>query len=149
MIQPAPCPFDSPRPAQTEHWDFVASLSISSLYLSTNQTYRGYCLLVFDPRHATRLDQLSPSEWAAYAADLQRANNAIVEVVKPDHMNMDLLGNIVQHLHWHIVPRRNDDGRWGSPIWTSNLADMKVTRLPAEERQTLIAQLTGALNGKR
>jgi hypothetical protein len=39
------CPLDAPRPASNEHWDFVATLSVSSLYLTANQTYR-------DLRHA-------------------------------------------------------------------------------------------------
>ena len=51
------CPMDAPRPATNEHWDFLATLSISSLYLASNQTYRGHCQLVFDRRHACRTDQ--------------------------------------------------------------------------------------------
>ena len=49
------CPFDAPRPNSNEHWDFIRTLSISSLYLSKNQVYRGYSLLVFDARHVNRL----------------------------------------------------------------------------------------------
>ena len=50
------CPFDTPRPANNEHWDLIDTLSISSLYLSKNQTYRGQCQLIFDSRHVARLD---------------------------------------------------------------------------------------------
>lgn len=139
------CPFDAPRPESNDHWDLISPLSASTLYLSTNQTYRGYCLLVFDPRHVIRLDQLTTAEWSAYAADLRTANAAIVEVVKPDHMNVEMLGNIVSHLHWHIVPRFKTDGRWGAPIWTSTLADMKQTRLPTEERAELLKRLREAV----
>lgn len=139
------CPFDAPRPASNEHWDHIATLSVSSLYLSTNQTYRGYCLLVFDPRHVVRLDQLTSQEWSAYSADLHLAHNALVEVVKPDHMNVELLGNVISHLHWHLVPRRKSDVRWGGPIWTSTQAEMKQTSLPAEEYALLLTQLKAAV----
>ena len=44
------CPLDAPRPPSTDYWDFVSKLSVSSLYLTKNQTYRGYCQLNFDPR---------------------------------------------------------------------------------------------------
>lgn len=139
------CPFDAPRAAHNEHWDFVARLEVSSLYLSANQTYRGYCLLVFDPRHATRLDELNAEEWAAFSTDLYAAHHAIVQAVRPVHMNVELLGNVVRHLHWHLVPRNPGDERWGGPIWTSSLSEMKTTALPLQERQGLIQQIASGL----
>ena len=52
------CAFDAPRADNTPHWDIVVRLSASSWYLPHNQTYRGHGVLVFDPRHVTRLDKL-------------------------------------------------------------------------------------------
>jgi len=85
------CPLDAPRPASTDYWDLVGKLSVSSLYLTKNQTYRGYCQLIFDLRHVSRLDQLSHQEWTALAADLFIAQQAIVRVVRPDHVNVESL----------------------------------------------------------
>ena len=136
---------DAPRPATTEHWDLVAPLSSSSLYLGANQTYRGHCQLVFDPRHACRPDELTRDEWRAYCDDLFRAQQAILLVTRADHLNVELLGNVVPHLHWHIVPRYVTDPRWGMPIWTTPLSDMPETRLDAEERSALIEALRAAL----
>jgi diadenosine tetraphosphate (Ap4A) HIT family hydrolase len=135
------CPLDAPRPASNDHWDFVATLSVSSLYLATNQTYRGHCQLIFDPRHAAAPDQLSPDEWAAFCRDLYVAQRAIVRTVRPDHLNIESLGNVVPHLHWHIVPRYRGDPRWGSPIWLTALGDMKDTRLAGEDRDDLLRAL--------
>ena len=73
---------DAPRPIANEFWDLVAPLSVSSLYLSTNQTYRGQCSLIFDLCHAARPDQLTSSEWAAFCADLCVAENAVVAVTR-------------------------------------------------------------------
>ena len=139
------CPLDSPREPVSEHWHFVAQLSASSLYLSTNQTYRGHCQLVFDLRHVTRLDQLSDSEWRAMSGDLRRAQVAIMRTVLADHVNVESLGNIVPHLHWHIIPRYRDDPRWGLPIWRDSLETMIDTRLPAAERDALVFSLRTAL----
>ena len=140
------CPMDHPREAANDHWDLVAPLTVSSLYLTANQTYRGHCQLIFDPRHATSPSQLSPEEWTAYAADLYDAQRAIVSVVKPDHLNVELLGNVVPHLHWHIVPRYTTDARWGQVIWTTPLSAMPDTRLEPAARQALLASLRAALN---
>src|SRR5665213_2168218 len=118
------CPFDAPRAESNDHWDFIARLMASSLYLSNNQTYRGHCLLILDLRHATRPDQLSAEEWRSFCADLYTAESAISLTVRPDHINIAVLGNVVPHLHWHIVPRYRGDPRWEAPIWMTEVAEM-------------------------
>ena len=140
------CPFDMPRPESNEYWDFIVSLTVSSFYLSSNQTYRGHCLLIFDLRHAIRPDQLTSDEWQAFCADLHLAERAIMRALKPDHINVAILGNVVPHLHWIIVPRYRHDPRWEAPIWTTTLAEMHVTPMAADERAGLIQQLRTAIS---
>jgi diadenosine tetraphosphate (Ap4A) HIT family hydrolase len=139
------CALCAPRPESNDHWDFIAALSASSLYLARNQTYRGQCQLVFDLRHAARLDQLSADEYAAFSADLFLSQNAVARVAGADHMNVESLGNVVPHLHWHIVPRYLNDARWGMPIWTTPLSAMPDNRLNDVERAQLIEAIRGAL----
>jgi diadenosine tetraphosphate (Ap4A) HIT family hydrolase len=141
----ADCKMDAPRPAATNTWDLVAPLSVSSLYLTVNQTYRGHCQLVFDPRHVARLDELAADEWTAFSSDLHAATTAIVAVTQPDHVNVESLGNVVPHLHWHIIPRYVGDARWGLPIWVTPSSAMPDTRLAPGERQTLLDALRAAL----
>ena len=138
---------DAPRPDSNDHWDLVAKLSVSSLYLTKNQTYRGHCQLMFDVRHAARPDQLTPDEWSAWCADLGRAQSAIMRTVRADHINIESLGNVVPHLHWHIVPRYRNDPRWGNPIWLTSLADMIETRISDDERDVLIEAIRSSLQG--
>jgi diadenosine tetraphosphate (Ap4A) HIT family hydrolase len=140
------CTLCAPRPASTAEWDFVARLSISSLYLAKNQTYRGQCVLVFDPRHAPRPDDLSREEWAALSEDLRVAAVAVVSAVRPDHVNVASLGNAAPHLHWHVVPRTIGDPRWGSPIWTTDTREMRDTRLSPREQQNLVELLRDSVS---
>jgi diadenosine tetraphosphate (Ap4A) HIT family hydrolase len=139
------CPLDAPRPDSTGQWDLVARLSVSSLYLATNQTYRGRCQLIFDPRHVARVDELSAGEWASLSADLYTAHRAIVQVVQPDHVNVESLGNVVPHLHWHIIPRCIGDPRWGQPVWLAAHEAEPDTRLSAGDRAALLTALRHAL----
>ncbi|HZJ33500.1 MAG TPA: hypothetical protein VFD21_18135, partial [Vicinamibacterales bacterium] len=101
LVGGAGCEMCAPRPASSDVADLVTALSVSSLYLPKNQTYRGQCALIFDLRHAARPDQLTAAEWAAFCADLYIAQNAVVRVTRPDHLNVESLGNVVPHLHWH------------------------------------------------
>jgi methyltransferase (TIGR00027 family) len=147
LVAGAGCPLDAPRPPSNDYWDFIAQLSVSSLYLSKNQTYRGQCQLIFDSRHVARMDQLSRPEWNSLAGDLFTAQQAVSRVVKPDHINVESLGNVVPHLHWHIIPRYVGDPMWGAPVWQVPLDSMPDRRLPDEERTALLAQLQKALTG--
>jgi diadenosine tetraphosphate (Ap4A) HIT family hydrolase len=139
------CGLCAPRPESNDHWDLIATLSVSSLYLAKNQTYRGQCQLTFDPRHAARLDELTPDEYAALAGDLFVAQHAVARAMNPDHVNIESLGNVVPHLHWHIIPRYIDDPRWGMPIWTTPLSAMPDRRLDEAERASVIEAIRRVL----
>jgi len=139
------CPFDAPRAANTEHWDIVATLDVSSWYLPQNQMYRGHGVLIFDPRHVTRLDALTAEEWAAYSADLHRVVSAIAAVCTPDHFNVESLGNVMPHLHWHVIPRYKSDSRWRQPIWAQDVSSQPERRLAADDRAALLLALRAAI----
>jgi diadenosine tetraphosphate (Ap4A) HIT family hydrolase len=142
MSDPKPaCPLCAPRPEDSPHWLKVASLGVSTLYLDRNQTYRGHCQLVFDARHVEGLEHLEAGEHDTLMQDLRGAAQAISAVVKPDRMNYCSLGNVVPHLHWHLVPRYRSDPRWGAPIYTTDMMDMQVTRLEEAQLRQLMATL--------
>jgi diadenosine tetraphosphate (Ap4A) HIT family hydrolase len=43
--------------------------------------------------------------------------------MQPDKINLASLGNVVPHLHWHVIPRFADDAHFPSPIWASPQRD--------------------------
>ena len=93
------CPLCKPREGASAFLIEVASLSISTLYLDRNQTYRGQCVLVFDPHHVEGLEQLPEDEFNAFSQDLRVAARAITTVCEPHLMNYASLGNVIPHLH--------------------------------------------------
>ena len=149
LLRGEDCPFCAPRSPDTPFWRQIATLSISTLYLDRNQTYRGQCLLVFDARHAVGLESLTRDEGDALFSDLRRAAAAITAVCGPDLMNYASLGNVVPHVHWHVVPRYRTDPRWGGPIYTTTRAEMRETLLSAAAYQELIDGIQRALAATR
>jgi diadenosine tetraphosphate (Ap4A) HIT family hydrolase len=139
------CPLCAPRPDDSPAWLKVATLGASTLYLDRNQTYRGHCQLVFDQRHVEGLEHLQAGEHQALMNDLRCAAQAICAVVRPDRMNYCSLGNVVPHLHWHLVPRYRADPRWGATIYTTDPGDMRVTRLEEPDLRHLAATLRQSL----
>jgi diadenosine tetraphosphate (Ap4A) HIT family hydrolase len=138
---PATCPLCLPRPDDSESWIKVRKLAVSTLYLDRNQTYRGHCQLIYDDGHATGIEALSHPKYIQLMNDVYRAAGAIQRTCHPDHMNYASLGNVVPHVHWHLVPRYRSDPRWGAPIYTTDSGDMPVTRLTAAEYQQLVDEL--------
>ena len=52
--------------------------------------------------------------------------NAVVAVeqilrtqLQPNKINLAALGNVVPHLHWHVIARFNWDSHFPAPIWAS------------------------------
>ena len=39
------------------------------------------------------------------------------EVLQPDKINLASFGNVVPHLHWHVIPRWRRDRHFPDPIW--------------------------------
>ena len=134
------CPFDVPRVEANDIWDTVTRLRVSTLCLLKNQTYRGHCILIYDPKHVVRPDQLTVDEWCTFTADVHRAATALMEICRPDHINLECLGNQMPHLHWHIIPRYRTDPRWSGPIWTDAVEQPQV-RLSESERATMLVKL--------
>ena len=94
----------------------VALLSTSIAVIGTDQYYRGYTLVIAR-RHARELYELPDAESTAYFQDMLRVARAIDRAFSPRKMNYELLGNTVEHLHWHLSPRHADDLNPSRPTW--------------------------------
>jgi diadenosine tetraphosphate (Ap4A) HIT family hydrolase len=76
----------------------------------------GHTAVVFRGRHVADLGDLTPEELAQFWGDIQHVGRAISRALAPCHVNYMLLGNIVPHLHVHVVPRYLDDSAPGMPL---------------------------------
>lgn len=139
------CPLCAPREKYTEYIHFVRTLSVSSLYLSSSQIYRGTVSLIYDGPHAVKISQLSAQQWHDFAEDIWRVEAAVQQAFKPDHINVESLGNSVPHLHFHFIPRYQSDPRWRHPVWMTERKDMPNVTLSADEYAQLAANLNQAL----
>lgn len=116
----------------------VADLSVTRGYLQASASFRGYCILVLK-RHAVELDELSPEERTALIEDVARVSHAIRAVCSPTKLNYEILGNVVPHIHVHIIPRYTTDPTWDRAAWFA-LPDEKS--LPEDEYRALAAELS-------
>jgi diadenosine tetraphosphate (Ap4A) HIT family hydrolase len=102
-------------------WDTDSDLRIielphSYVILNRDQFFPGYTLL-FTKNHVTELFHLDRELRAALMEEVSLVAQALYTVFTPAKINYELLGNMVPHIHWHIVPRFSSDPLWPRPIW--------------------------------
>lgn len=112
-------------------------------YLQKSTPVSGYSTVIFRGRHVADPVDLTPDETVAFWADVRIAARAIQAVFTPCHLNYQLLGNAMPHVHVHVIPRYLDDSAPGRPlgddVWNS------AGVLPAEELDDQVTALKSAL----
>lgn len=132
-----------------ERWQGDADLRIaefehSYLILNRDQFFPGYCLL-FTRQHQTELFHLEPAVRQGLMEEVSRVARALADCFQPHKINYELLGNMVPHIHWHLIPRFASDPLWPRPIWSEPHQELLLAPEQYRERCDLIRNaLTGA-----
>ena len=50
------------------------------------------------------------------------------DVLKPTKVNLASLGNMVAHVHWHVIPRYADDACFPNPVWALTPEQAKTAK---------------------
>ena len=139
MITPNSCPMC--RRWEDDNDLRIIELKHSYVILNRDQFFPGYTLL-FTRVHVTELFQLERAIRAELTEEISRIAEALFVTFQPDKINYELLGNMVPHMHWHLVPRFAAEPLWPRPIWAEPHTEVFLT--PGEYRQR-IEQIRKAL----
>jgi diadenosine tetraphosphate (Ap4A) HIT family hydrolase len=104
----------------------VVELEHSFVVLNRDQFLPGYTLL-FTRQHVTELFHLDRAVRAGLMEEVSRVAEALFTVFSPDKINYELLGNMVPHIHWHLVPRFSGEPLWPRPIWAEPHNEVLLT----------------------
>lgn len=100
--------------------------------------FPGFCRVVW-LAHVAEMSDLAPGDRRRLMDVVFASESALRETLRPDKINLASLGNVVPHLHWHVIPRWRGDSRFPAPVWGPRLRDGAVPQPP------VAAELTGAL----
>ncbi|MCP1677869.1 HIT family protein [Kerstersia gyiorum] len=78
----------------------------------------GYLRVVWNG-HIAEMSDLSAAQRARLMDVVMRTETALRDSLAPDKINLAALGNMVPHLHWHIIPRWRDDPHFPDAIWAA------------------------------
>ena len=86
------------------------------IVLVADPHYAGFCRVILE-RHAAEMTDLDEAERARLMRAVFATEQALRAALAPDKVNLASLGNVVPHLHWHVIPRFRDDRHFPAPIW--------------------------------
>lgn len=92
----------------------------SRVILVTDSDYQGYCRVIWNS-HVKEMSDLAPHLRQAMMNTVFVVESVVREILLPDKINLASLGNMTPHLHWHIIPRFNDDAHFPNPIWGTTM----------------------------
>jgi diadenosine tetraphosphate (Ap4A) HIT family hydrolase len=110
--------------------------------LAPEPDYPGFVRVIVN-RHVKEMTDLDAEERDRLMRAVFVAEAALREVMGPDKVNLASMGNVVPHLHWHVIPRFRDDPRFPDPVWGPPLRPGRAVRPDWREavRSALAARL--------
>jgi diadenosine tetraphosphate (Ap4A) HIT family hydrolase len=121
--------------------DRIAEFSGSVLYLHTDQFFPGWSVLVLR-RHATELFDLERDERTQLVDEVSVVARALKQAFDARKVNYALFGNLVPHMHWHLIPRLDTDPAPREAVFA---VSHEPVRLRVAERTERVAQIRNRL----
>jgi diadenosine tetraphosphate (Ap4A) HIT family hydrolase len=101
-------------------------------------SYPGFVRVIWH-EHVREMSDLPDVDRLALNDAVHRVELAVRAILQPLKINLASLGNVVPHLHWHIIPRFADDAHFPAPVWAAAVRETDPAVLA--ERRALMPQL--------
>ena len=95
----------------------------------------GFCRVIWN-RHVAEMTDLSYGERDHLMTLVFAVEEAVLHVMHPDKVNIAALGNMVPHIHWHVIPRFKDDAFFPGSAWSKKTQETKASTLEARRKKS-------------
>ena len=85
-----------------------------------------FCRVIWND-HIAEMTDLSAAERAEIMEMVYKVEAAMRQVFRPAKINLASLGNVVPHLHWHVITRFENDANFPAPIWAAPVREHGMT----------------------
>ena len=89
--------------------------------------------------HVAEFSDLDDAERSLCMAAVNVVELSLRELLQPSKINLAALGNVVPHLHWHVIARFDWDTHFPAPVWAGATRPVDLRR-----QESLCAQLEDA-----
>jgi diadenosine tetraphosphate (Ap4A) HIT family hydrolase len=91
--------------------------------------------------HAAEFTDLAPADRALCMEGVAAVESVLREVLAPTKINLATLGNVVPHLHWHLIARFDWDSNFPQPVWAAPVREADAAALArVEARRPVLEQ---------
>jgi diadenosine tetraphosphate (Ap4A) HIT family hydrolase len=113
-----------------------------AIILVDDANYPGFARVIWR-EHVREMSDLADADRLLVNDAVWKLEQAVREVMQPLKVNVASLGNVVPHLHWHVIPRYEDDAHFPAPVWAQTVRATDPAVLAA--RRALLPQLAQAI----
>lgn len=106
--------------------------------------YPGFCRVIWNA-HVAEMTDLTPTQRDHLMKVVYATEQVLRELFRPHKINLASLGNMVPHMHWHVIARQRDDRHFPQPIWAE--PQREATAQASIDDATLAATLERVLAG--
>jgi diadenosine tetraphosphate (Ap4A) HIT family hydrolase len=107
--------------------------------------YPGYTRVIVNA-HVREMTDLTPSLLARVMSTVYAVEDALRAILLPHKINLASLGNQVPHLHWHVIPRFEDDPHFPQPVWGARQREPDPAAIVA--RRALLPRLAERIRNR-
>ena len=100
--------------------------------------YPGFCRVIWNT-HIREMSDLDAADREHCMRVVFAVERVLRAAMHPDKINLASLGNMVAHLHWHVIPRFVDDPHFPQPIWGVHQRPGAVARRGADAKALALA----------
>lgn len=93
--------------------------------------------------HVAEFSDLTVTDRHACMDAVTEVECALRSLLAPAKINLASLGNVVPHLHWHVIARFEVDSHFPAPVWAAPLREAAPLRLDLAAVDADIAQRLG------
>jgi diadenosine tetraphosphate (Ap4A) HIT family hydrolase len=108
--------------------------------LLNDADYPAYCRVEL-LAHIKEMSDLPPKDRTRMMNIVFAVESAMREVINPDKINLASLGNKTPHLHWHIIPRFENDKHFPNSHWGEAVRTVSQPALNEAYKKQLIKQI--------
>lgn len=97
--------------------------------------------------HVAEFSDLDAEDRSLCMRAVHEVEQVLREHLQPTKINLAALGNMVPHLHWHVIARFEWDSHFPAPLWAPPQRQVDPVRLQALQQQLPLVEqaLTGRL----
>ncbi|MDE2594434.1 MAG: HIT family protein [Burkholderiales bacterium] len=89
--------------------------------------YPGFYRVIWND-HVAEFTDLATADHVPCLGAVAIVETLVRQHLKPTKVNLASLGNVVPHLHWHVIARFADDKHFPQPIWGQAQRDVDASR---------------------